>query len=87
MAMDPFEQFERSRGGMLIPLAVFVIGGTLTVAAVRGLHLVSVREDAAIQATDVKDMTGDANSLTQQNSARRVSETDLKTAPVETLSP
>ena len=31
MAMDPFEQFEQSRGGMLIPLAVFVIGGTLTI--------------------------------------------------------
>ncbi len=44
MSTDPFEQFERSRGGLVIPLALFVMGGCLTYAAVSSLHGVVLRE-------------------------------------------
>ncbi len=43
MVHDPFEQFERSRGGLLIPVALFVIGALMTTVAVRALDdIVSV---------------------------------------------
>ena len=87
MPIDPFEQFERSRGGMLIPVAVFVIGVCLTVAVVRSLHVVSSREDAAIKASDGDRSKSDASSLTQQTSISGVSETDPQPAPVEMPNP
>jgi len=47
MSTDPFEQFERSRSGLIIPLALFVMGGCLTYAAVSSLHGVVLREAEA----------------------------------------
>ena len=38
MCDDPFEQFERSRRGVLIPVVVFVLGAALTVVAINALH-------------------------------------------------
>jgi hypothetical protein len=49
MSTDPFEKFERSRGGLIIPLAVFVLGGCLTYAAVRSLRGVFLRQVEAAQ--------------------------------------
>ena len=49
MSQDPFEQFERSRGGMLIPVVVFAIGAVLTLVAIDLLHGVRVREEAELR--------------------------------------
>ncbi len=35
---DPFEQFERSRGGLLIPVLIFIVGAVLTTFAVSSLN-------------------------------------------------
>ena len=41
---DPFERFERSRGGLLIPVLIFIVGAVLTTLALRGLDgLVSLK--------------------------------------------
>ncbi len=44
MTTDPFENFERSRFGLSIPLALFMLGGVLTYFAVSSLHGVLLRE-------------------------------------------
>ena len=49
MSHDPFEQFERSRGGFLIPMVIFALGAGLTVFAIDVLHEVRVREEAELQ--------------------------------------
>lgn len=38
---DPFEQFERSRAGLLIPLLLFLVGAVPTAAAIRAM--ISIR--------------------------------------------
>lgn len=35
MSEDPFARFERSRGGWLIPVAIFLLGAVPTVLAIR----------------------------------------------------
>ena len=35
---DPFERFERSRGGLLIPVLIFIVGAVLTTFAVSSLN-------------------------------------------------
>ena len=44
MAQDPFEQFERSRGGLLIPVILFVMGAVPTALAIRAIDGLEVRE-------------------------------------------
>ena len=44
MSGDPFERFERSRGGLLIPVLIFIVGAMLTTLALRSLDdLVSLK--------------------------------------------
>jgi CHASE1-domain containing sensor protein len=38
MADDPFDRFERSPQGLLIPLGIFLVGALLTLAAMRLLN-------------------------------------------------
>ena len=87
MSIDPFEQFERSRSGLLIPVAVFVVGLALTVAAVRSLHVVSVRESAEMNASEHESGREDANTLAGQKSENESSDSDPQSAPEETPSP
>ena len=47
MSGDPFERFERSRGGLLIPLLIFIIGAMLTTLALGSLDDLVSMEDLA----------------------------------------
>lgn len=49
MHSDPFERFERSRGGLLIPVAVFAVGAILTTVAIDRLNPLVTLEDLADQ--------------------------------------
>lgn len=52
---DPFERFERSRGGLLIPILIFVVGAILTTFALSRLSdLVSLEQLADEPAADVE---------------------------------
>ncbi len=47
---DPFEQFERSRGGLLIPVLLWLVGMVPTAMAIRAmgaLEASQVQDDAA----------------------------------------
>jgi hypothetical protein len=46
MTNDPFERFERSRGGLLIPVLLFILGAVPTALAIRALHDLEVSEEA-----------------------------------------
>ncbi|MGI9474974.1 MAG: hypothetical protein ACR2NZ_25810 [Rubripirellula sp.] len=52
MSQDPFEQFERSRGGLLIPILVFAVGALVTVVAIKTLQDLRIRENAELQALE-----------------------------------
>ena len=69
MSTDPFEKFERSRGGLIIPLAVFVLGGCLTYAAVRSLRGVFLRQVEAAQELQSADPDVPADADVQGGSA------------------
>jgi hypothetical protein len=44
MSGDPFERFERSQSGLLIPVLIFIVGAILTTLALRSLDdLVSLK--------------------------------------------
>ena len=61
MSTDPFEKFESSRSGLIIPLAVFVLGGCLTYVAIgslRGVFLRQVEAAKRLQPGD-PDLQGD----------------------------
>jgi hypothetical protein len=47
MQNDPFEQFERSRGGLLIPVAIFVLGACLTWFAIGNLQPIVAETELA----------------------------------------
>jgi hypothetical protein len=55
MTTDPFENFERSRIGWSIPVALFVFGGFLTYLAVNSLHGVVLREENAARAAQKQE--------------------------------
>jgi hypothetical protein len=38
MSDDPFQRFERSRGGLLIPLCLFVLGAVPTALAIDAIN-------------------------------------------------
>lgn len=42
MQTDPFERFERSRSGLLIPVAIFFVGACLTWYAIQNLNRIVV---------------------------------------------
>ncbi|MGB7325640.1 MAG: hypothetical protein WBD31_12270 [Rubripirellula sp.] len=42
MSIDPFERFESSRGGLLIPVGLFIIGSIATTIAVAALHRIEI---------------------------------------------
>lgn len=46
MHEDPFARFERSRGGWLIPIAVFVAGAIGTTIALNMVHRLDLRDRA-----------------------------------------
>lgn len=46
MNADAFERFETSRSGLLIPLAVFVVGAIATVVAITTVNQLALREAA-----------------------------------------
>ncbi|MAI73225.1 MAG: hypothetical protein CMM01_20280 [Rhodopirellula sp.] len=54
MSTDPFENFERSRVGWIIPFSLFFVGGILTYLAVNSLHGILVRELDAARAAQVE---------------------------------
>jgi hypothetical protein len=60
MMEDPFEQFERSRGGLLIPVLLFLVGMVPTAMAIRAMgDLESGEGDAAeFVAIDRENETG-----------------------------
>ena len=58
MTTDPFEKFERSRGGLSIPLAVFIFGGLLTYLAVSSLHGIAIRHDEANRSLEERRANG-----------------------------
>ena len=47
MQNDPFEQFERSRGGLLIPIAIFMLGAALTWLVIGNLQPIVVKTESA----------------------------------------
>lgn len=47
MSEDPFAEFERSGGGWVIPIALFVLGAIPTTFAIRAIHELSVAEQPA----------------------------------------
>ena len=51
MTTDPFRNFERSRFGLSIPLALFTLGGVLSYLAISALYGVLLREEEAVGAT------------------------------------
>ncbi len=57
---DPFEQFERSRGGLLIPVLLFLVGMVPTSLAIRAMGDLRAGEgDAAeLAPKDQEDETG-----------------------------
>jgi len=56
MNTDPFENFERSRLGWSVPVALFLLGGALTYFAVSSLHGILLREVQAAQAEQGRDV-------------------------------
>ncbi|MEM1071179.1 MAG: hypothetical protein AAGG48_10520 [Planctomycetota bacterium] len=44
MSEDPFERFERSRGGWLIPIALFIAGSIATAIAIQKISLLDMAE-------------------------------------------
>jgi len=54
MNPDPFENFERSRAGWSIPLALLVLGGGLTYLAINSLHGILLREVDAPRAAQAE---------------------------------
>lgn len=44
MHEDPFSRFERSRGGLLIPVAVFCVGAFVTLVSIELINRVAVDE-------------------------------------------
>ena len=54
MTTDPFRNFERSRFGLSIPVALFTLGGVLTYLAVNSLYGVLLRELDAVEATQTE---------------------------------
>lgn len=52
---DPFARFERSRGGFLIPVALFIVGALVTVWATRSLtQLNQVDQRAKLRAEAIQ---------------------------------
>ena len=49
MNADAFERFEKSRGGLLIPVVVFVLGAIATVVAMIAVQRVALDQAAAQQ--------------------------------------
>lgn len=47
MSGDPFERFERSRSGLLIPVLIFIVGAMLTTLALRSLNDLASMENLA----------------------------------------
>ena len=45
MTTDPFEQFERSRSGFLIPIGLFLVGAVLTWLAIASLNAIVLDAD------------------------------------------
>lgn len=61
MSDDPFERFERSRGGLLIPLLLFILGAVPTTLAIGSMSQLAVveharRADAAIKDGAIQDV-------------------------------
>jgi hypothetical protein len=44
MNSDVFERFERTRGGLLIPVLLFVVGAVATVLAIKTVHGVAIEQ-------------------------------------------
>lgn len=84
MSHDPFEQFERSRGGGLIPVAIFALGAGLTVFAIGILHDVRIREEVELQemqeAIEAEPMMDPASARV---GGQRESEESRPPAPVD----
>lgn len=55
MSQDPFERFERSRGGLLIPVVVFILGAVPTAIAIRAMSHLAVLEDDPVEAAPAPD--------------------------------
>lgn len=72
MMSDPFEQFERSRSGLVIPLVLILAGAVPTALAMRAM--ISLRADqAAVDQVDAAnppdaDQSGPTTSEPSQNS-------------------
>ena len=43
---DLFQRFERSRGGLLIPVLLFILGAVPTILALRAMNPLAVLQDA-----------------------------------------
>ncbi len=52
MSLDPFERFESSRRGLLIPVGLFIVGMFASAAAVSTIHEVDVQNSAEERRTD-----------------------------------
>ena len=68
---DPFERFERSRGGLLIPVLLFFAGAVPTIVAIRALDGLIAIEDSAdveqIESKAVQDEVNDGDQLPVQD--------------------
>jgi hypothetical protein len=60
MMEDPFEQFERSRGGLLIPVLLLLLGMVPTAMAIRAMGELEAGEGDAAELVpkDQEDVTG-----------------------------
>ena len=62
MSGNPFERFERSRRGLLIPVVLFVVGACLTYAAITSLRDVFLREIEAVQKLQSEETEADLDA-------------------------
>ena len=56
MSDDPFARFERSRGGLLIPVALFVLGAVPTGLAIGALDRLETIEEAPAAGNDAVEV-------------------------------
>jgi hypothetical protein len=73
MMEDPFEQFERSRGGFLIPVALVLLGMVPTALAIRAMGGLEAGQEDAVELVPM-----DQDDQAEQNP---VAETTVDTDP------
>ena len=73
MSQDPFAQFERSRGGWLIPVTLFVLGAITTTWAVNSLARLNENQTQLIERLRATKRVEDA---VKAEPTMEVSETD-----------